>query len=116
MGCPSGFPKFAQRRDLSSPAFTIFGNKTLSENWQHIAEYELRACGSFLGIPRFTDPGTFFGSRLKIEIYTDASARSPFVEDSITWESGIGIGGVLVVSGEVIEFPSLEINAKSPIG
>ena len=29
------------------------------------------------------------------------------------WESGIGIGGILVISGDVKESPSLEINDET---
>ena len=40
---------------------------------------------------------------------------SPFGEESADWESGICIGGILVVSGEVGEFPRLEINDEVPV-
>ena len=83
----------------------FFGNpKLFSENWQSIAEYELSARGLFLNIPRFTQPGTFLGDMLKIESYADACDRSPFEKASINWGSGIGIGGILVINGEVDEF------------
>ena len=39
------------------------------------------------------------GNRMQIEICTDVCARSPFEKESISWESGIGIGWVLVVHG-----------------
>ena len=64
-----------------------------SENWQNIADYELRICGLFLKTPRFISPCTFLGNMVEIEIYTDACARSAFGKYSINWEYGIGIGG-----------------------
>ena len=36
---------------------------------------------------------------LKIEIYTDECARSPFETTSIIWNSAIGIGWILVIDG-----------------
>ena len=81
-----------------------------SRKWRYIDKYELRVFALLVEIPRFTTPRTFWRNRLKIEIYTDAFDRSPFEEDSINWESVIDIGGILAISGEDDESPSLEIN------
>ena len=88
--------------------------KGFAENWQKIAEYDLKIWELFLKSPRFLSPGTFLGDRLKIEIYTDACDRSPFEETSINWESGIGIAGILVINGMVVEFPTLEVGENLP--
>ena len=53
-------------------------------------------------------PGTFLENRLNVEIYTDACARSPPESDAINWDSGIGIGGILVIDGNIVDFFSLE--------
>ena len=79
-----------------------------SENWQPIADYELIACGPFLEIPPFISQGTFLLNRLKIEFYADACDMSASGKDSADWESGIGIGGIIVVNGEAIESPCYE--------
>ena len=57
-----------------------------------------------LKLPRFLTPRSFLGNLLKIEIYTDDCAMSPFGKGPISWESGICIGGTLVINGEVGEF------------
>ena len=80
------------------------GSKTLSKNWQNIVGCELRVFELLLGAQGFIDPRFFLRNRLKIEIYTDAFARAPFGKDSTNWESVIGIGGILGVSGKVEEF------------
>ena len=51
---------------------------------------------------------------LQIEIYADACDRPPFEKTSIDWESGIGIGMILVVNGIVVEFPSIEAIGRNP--
>ena len=84
------------------------------ENWQRIIDYELGIWELFLSEPRFPPPRTFLGNRLKFEIFTDSCAKSPFGSDSINWTSGIGIGGIPAVSGEVVEFSSLGVNAEIP--
>ena len=52
------------------------------------------------------------GGRLKVEIYTDARAAS-FRKSSTNWDSGVGIGGILVINGEIVEFPSLELDENT---
>ena len=61
----------------------------------------------FLKSPRFPTQRTLLGNRLKIEIYTDDCDRPPYAMASINWESGIGIGGILVVNDIVVEFFSM---------
>ena len=86
------------------------------KDWQRIIDYGLEIWELRLSEPRFLTPKTFLLNRLKFEIFTDACAKSPFGSDSINWTSGIGIGGILVVGGEVVEFSSLEVNTKIPHG
>ena len=47
-----------------------------------------------------------------MEIYTDACAKSPYEKDKINWSSQIGIGGILLVNGEIKEFFPLEVNER----
>ena len=80
---------------------------------EKIADYEFKMCGIFLKSPRFPAPGTFLGNRLKVGIYTGACAKSPFELGSINWESGIGIGGILVIiNGNIVVFFSLDVNER----
>ena len=65
---------------------------------------------NFLKSPRFPTPETFLWARLNVEIYTDACAKSPFGSDSVNWDSGVWIGGILVIEGNIVEFFSLEAN------
>ena len=53
---------------------------------------------------------------INVEIYTDACASSPFETTSINWDSVVGIGGVLVINGNIVEFFSLEVNARIFLG
>ena len=78
--------------------------KAIAGNWQKIADYEFKIWEFFLKSPRFPAPETFLGNRIKVEIYTGACAKSPFESGSINWESGVGIGGILVISGNVVGF------------
>ena len=68
----------------------------------------------FLKSPRFLTPETFLRNRLKVKIYTDACAKSPFESESINWDYGIGIGGILAINGNIVEFSSLEVNERIP--
>ena len=86
--------------------------KCVLENWQKIADYKLKIWELFLNYPRFIAPKSFLWNRLKIEIYTGAFAESPFGKETISWASGVGIGGILAINGKVVEFSSLEVNAK----
>ena len=96
--------------------YDFFGNKSAyGENWHRIIDYGLKIWELFLKRPRFTAPKTFLGNRLKIEIHTDAFGKSPFESDSINWTSGIGIGGILVIDGKVVEFCSLGVDAEIPL-
>ena len=88
--------------------------KCVRGNWQKIIDCELKIWGLFLKYPRFITPKSFLRDRLKIQIYTDACAKPPFEKETINWPSGVGIGGILIVEGKVIEFPSLEVNTKAP--
>ena len=102
-------------RTLLAGLYAFFENKSdYGKNWQRIIDYELKIWELFLEYPRFTTPETFLGNRLKVEIYTDDCAKSPFESDSINWTSCIGIGWILVANGEVVEFSSLEVNTKIP--
>ena len=67
---------------------------------------------NFSKIAAFPHPETFRWNRLKVKIYTDACARSPFESESINWDSSIGIGRILVISGNIVEFPSLEVGGR----
>ena len=73
--------------------------KWLQKDWQRIIDYELEIWELLLREPRFPTPKTFLGNRLKFGIFTDACAKSPSESDSINWASGVGVGGILVVSG-----------------
>ena len=85
--------------------YSFFENKSAyGENSQRIIDCELKIWELFLKWPRFTTPETFLGDTLKVAIYTDSCAKSPAESDSINWTPGIGIGEILVVSGEVVEF------------
>ena len=88
----------------------------LAKNWQNVADDELKIWEMFLEIPRFAAPIAIWRRRLKIGIYTDVCARSPFGEDSINWESGVGICRILVKNGESDAFFSLGINGEIPLG
>ena len=86
--------------------------KGFAANWQTIVDYELKIWGLFLKSPRFPAHRSFLGNRIRIEIYTDACDRAPFENESISWESWVGIGGILVISGIVVEFHSLDVGEK----
>ena len=47
-----------------------------------------------------------------MEIPTDACAKSPYEKGEINWSSDIGIGGILLVNGEIKEFSPLEVNER----
>ena len=78
-----------------------------------IADYELEIWEVFLKYPRFITPKSFLGNRINLEIYTDACAKSPFEKEDICWDSGIGIGGILIINGKAVEFFSLEVNKRT---
>ena len=100
-------------RPFIAGLYSFFENKSAyGKNWQRIIDYELKICEIFLKCPRFITTETFLGTRLKVEIYTDACAKSPFESDSINWTSGIGIGWILAAYGEVVEFHPLEVSAE----
>ena len=108
---------FPRLRPFLACLYAFFGNKNAyGENRHRIIYYELKIWELFLKYHRFITPESFLGDRLKIEISTDACASSPFESESINWASGIGIGGILVINGEVVEFFSLEVNTKIPLG
>ena len=67
----------------------------------------------FLRGPRFLKQRSFPRIRLNIAIYTDARAMSPIETDTIDWESGVGIGGILALSGNLCEYSPLGINDKT---
>ena len=77
-----------------------------------MADYAFKIWEIFLKSPRFPTPGTFLVNGIKVEIYTDACARSPFETTSINWDYGVGIGGILVIDGDVVEFHQLEVGEK----
>ena len=81
-----------------------------------IVDYELKIWEVFLKYPRFITPKSFLGNRINLEIYTDACAKSPFEKGAVNWTSGIGIGGILLLGGKVVEFFSLEVNKRTPHG
>ena len=70
--------------------------------------------GTILNTPAFRNTEIFPRGRLKIEIYTDACEKSPFEKETINCDSGIGIGGILAISGKVVEFHTLEVNERIP--
>ena len=80
------------------------------ENWQKITDYALLICEAFLRRHRFPTPMSFAVDLLNIEIYTDACERSPIETDVINWEYGVGIGGILFISGKLCAYCSLEVN------
>ena len=83
-------------------------------DWREIVDYELKIWEVFLKYPRFITPKSFLGNRINLEIYTDARAKSPFEKEGVNWGSGIGIGGILVINGKVVEFSPLEVNKRIP--
>ena len=87
-------------------------SKGFCEKQAKIAEYELNIWELFLKSPLFLPQRGVLGSRLKIEIYTDAFDRSPFQTTFINWESGIGSGGILVINYIAVEFFSLAVDGK----
>ena len=90
-------------RPFLAGLYAFFENKNdFGEDWQRIIDYELGIWELFLGEPRFLAPKTFLGNRLKFEIYAGACAKSPPESDSTNWNSGIGIGCILVINGKVI--------------
>ena len=104
-------------RPFLAGLYAFFENENgFKKDWQRIIDYELEIWELFLSEPWFHTPKTFLGNRLKFEIFTDACAKSPFGSGSVNWTSGIGIGGILVVNVEVVEFPSLRVDAKIPHG
>ena len=112
-----GFPNVFTAEAFPIRPFTLFlrKQKALFEKLQNITEYELKDWELFPKVPRLIAPIIFFGSRLEIEIYTDGCAQSPSEKAPINWESGIDTGRILVISGEVNQFRSIEINdAISP--
>ena len=98
------------------PLLLFENGKFFSGNRQNIAEYELKIWEMFMAKPRCINPRSPMRSRLKIAIYTDDGAMSPPEKESINWESEIGIGGTLVISRDVDQFPFLEIDDEIPIG
>ena len=102
-------------RPFLAGVYAFFENKMASKkDWRLIIDYELGIWEPCLSEPRFLAPQTFLENRIKFEIFAGACATSQFESDSINWASGIGIGGILASDGEVVEFPSLEANAKMP--
>ena len=69
--------------------------------------------GIILGYTAFSRTDAILWGRLKIDVSIDARAREPSEKESIRWESDICVGCIVVVSGKVIDIPSLEINEKS---
>ena len=108
---------FPWLRPFLAGLYAFFENKkAFGGNWQKIVDYELKIWELFLTHPRFITPKSFLGNRLKIEIYTDACAKSPFEKETINWASGAGIGGILVIRGKVVEFPPTGSKRKnSPV-
>ena len=94
-----------------SPRIETKSGKTVK-----IFDYALKIWDFFLKSPRFPTPGTFLGNRIKVEIYTDACARSPFETTSTNRDSWVGIGWILVIDGKIVEFFSLEVGENTPIG
>ena len=93
--------------------YAFFENRSeFGKSWQKIVDCELKIWEIFLKSPRFFTLETFLRNRLKVEIYTDACAMSPFETTSINWDYGIGIGGVRVTNGRVVEFFALEVGGK----
>ena len=92
-------------RPFFAGLYAFFENRKAFGELAKIAEYELKIWELFLTHPRFTTPKSFLGNRLKVEIYTDTCAKSTFEKETINWASGIGIGGILAISGKLVEFP-----------
>ena len=88
--------------------------KAFEKNWQKIVDYELKIWELFLTRPRFITPKIFPRKPLKIEIYTDACAISPFEKEKINWASGVDVGGILVVNGKLVEFFPTRSKRKNP--
>ena len=99
-------------RPFSEGLYDLFENKPEFGKLAKIANYELKVWEISPKSPRRAAPKTFPGNRLKVEIYTDARAKPPFEKTSINWGSGIGVGFIRVVNGEIVEFFSLEANEK----
>ena len=76
--------------------------KGFAKKWHEIVDYEFKILELCLKYPRFLDPGTFLGNRLKIEIYTDACDRPSYEMAFINWGSGIGVGGILAIADIVV--------------
>ena len=85
VGPSDGCLEFSIGFALSLSVCTLFFRKQegFANDWQKIADSELKIWELFLKSPRFLAPGSLLGNRLKIEIYTDARARAPFGKASI---------------------------------
>ena len=102
-------------RPFLAGLYDFFENRSeFAKIWQKIVACELKIWEIFLKSPRFPAPEAFLRNRLNVEIYTDSCARSPFESESIIWDSGIGIGGILVTNGDIVEFFALEVNERIP--
>ena len=79
-------------RPLLSGLYSFVPKRSFRGIGQILPSTNLRSGNCVLKHPRFIDPRPFLRSRLKIGIYTDACAMSPFEKGPINWKSGIGIG------------------------
>ena len=60
--------------------------------------------------------GPFFGI-VQISIFIPTRARGrPNEKDVINWESGVGVGGILIINGKTCGYYSMRINDKIPHG
>ena len=76
------------------PACTLFRKQNNYAKIGKIIECELEIWELFPKVPRFIAPMSLWRNQLKIEIYTDECATSPFEKADIAWDTGIGIGGI----------------------
>ena len=87
-------------RTFLSPLYAYIENKPArKKNWGAIVRFELAICEVFINGPPFLTPSTFFGRRLKQKsILTRARALEPSGKGVIGWNSGVGVGGILVIN------------------
>ena len=64
--------------------------------------------------PSISHPDVFLGQPFKYRNLYQSMRKAPPEADVINWASGVGIGGIPVVSGEACEYPSLRFNDGPP--
>ena len=91
---------------------SLKAKKAIGGNWQRIVDYELRIWEVFLEKPRYITPKSFFRKSTKPGDLHGCLRKIALRERQINWSSQIGIGGILLVNGEIKEFFSLEVSKR----